>query len=59
MNKAKILICSVVTATALTACSIEDNPNPNPVINPQDSATVVIDNPNEAQSDQPAYAPGL
>jgi hypothetical protein len=59
MNKAKILICSVVASMALTACSIEDNPNTDPVINPTDTATVVIDNPIEAESDQPAYAPGL
>ena len=59
MNKAKILICTVLAAMALTACTIDDNPVPEPVIIPTDSTTVVIDNPTEAESDQPAYAPGL
>jgi len=58
MNTSKILICMTIAAMALTACSIDDNPNPNPVI-PIDSTTVNIDNPIEAVSDQPAYAPGL
>ena len=59
MNKAKILICTVLAAMALTACTVDDNPVPEPVIIPTDSTTVVIDNPTEAVSDQPAYAPGL
>lgn len=59
MNKAKILICAVVAAMALTACSVEDNPTCEPVVNPADTATVVIDNPIESESNQPAYAPGL
>ena len=50
MNKAKILICLVVAATALTACSRFDNPVP-------EEETIVMDNPNEVESDQPAYAP--
>lgn len=57
MNKAKILICTVFAAMALTACSVEDNPNPNPSIVTPDSTNV--DNPFESVSDQPAYAPGL
>ena len=57
MNKAKIMICTVFAAMALTACSVEDNPNPNPSIVTPDSTNV--DNPFESVSDQPAYAPGL
>ena len=57
MNKAKILICAVFAAMALTACTVEDNPNPDPAITVQDSTNV--DNPFESVSDQPAYAPGL
>ena len=57
MNKAKILICAVLAAMALTACSVEDNPNPNPSIIAPDSTNV--DNPFGSASDQPAYAPGL
>ena len=57
MNKAKILICAVFAAMALTACSVEDNPNPNPSIIAPDSTNV--DNPFESVTDQPAYAPGL
>ena len=59
MNKAKILICAVVASMALTACSVEDNPAIDPVINPSDTATVVIDNPTETVSDEPAYAPEM
>ncbi len=59
MNKAKLLICSVIAATALTACTAEDNPVVDPVIDPTDTATVVVDNPSENVSDQPAYAPGM
>lgn len=59
MNKAKILICTVLATVALSACTVDDNPVPEPVIIPTDSTTVVIDNPTEAVSDQPAYAPGL
>ena len=57
MNKAKILVCAVIAAMALTACSIEDNPNPQPFGDPQDSTNV--DNPFESVTDQPAYAPGM
>lgn len=57
MNKAKILICAVIAAMALTACSIEDNPNPDPTIVAPDSTNV--DNPFESVTDQPAYAPGM
>lgn len=57
MNKAKILVCAVIAAMALTACSIEDNPNPEPSIVVQDSTNV--DNPFETVTDQPAYAPGM
>jgi PBP1b-binding outer membrane lipoprotein LpoB len=57
MNKAKILICAVFAAMAVTACSIEDNPNPEPSVEAQDSTNV--DNPFETVTDQPAYAPGL
>ena len=57
MNKAKILVCAVIAAMALTACSIEDNPNPEPSIIVQDSTNV--DNPFESVTDQPAYAPGM
>ena len=57
MNTSKILICTAIAATALTACSVEDNANPDPVY-PIDSTTVVIDNPIEKVSDQPAFAPG-
>ena len=57
MNKAKLLICAVITAMALTACSIEDNPNPQPSGVAQDSTNV--DNPFESVTDQPAYAPGM
>jgi PBP1b-binding outer membrane lipoprotein LpoB len=57
MNKAKILICAVFAAMALTACSIEDNPNPDPSIVVTDSTNV--DNPFESVTDQPAYAPSL
>ena len=60
MNKAKILICTVLASMALTACSTYDDPSGyDPIIEPTDTATVVIDNPIEAESDQPAYAPGL
>lgn len=57
MNKAKILICAVFAAMAVTACSVEDNPNPEPSIPVQDSTNV--DNPFETVTDQPAYAPSL
>ena len=57
MNKAKILICAVFATMALTACTVEDNPNPNPSIVEPDSTNV--DNPFETVTDQPAYAPGL
>ena len=57
MNKAKLLICAVFAAMALTACSVEDNPNPEPSVEAQDSTNV--DNPFETVTDQPAYAPGL
>jgi len=57
MNKAKLLICAVIAAMALTACSIEDNPNPQPSGVAQDSTNV--DNPFESVTDQPAYAPGM
>lgn len=58
MNKAKLMICVVLGAMALTACSVEDNGGSyNPTIEPNDT-TVVIDNPNETVSDEPAYAPG-
>ena len=57
MNKAKILICAVLAATSLTACTIEDNPNPDPQIIVPDSTNV--DNAFETESDQPAYAPSL
>lgn len=57
MNKAKILICAVFAAMALTACSVEDNPNPEPTIIVPDSTNV--DNPFEIVSDEPAYTPGL
>ena len=57
MNKAKILICTVLAAMALTACSVEDNSNPDPTIIFPDSTNV--DNPFESVTDQPAYAPGL
>ena len=57
MNKAKILICAVFAAMALTACSVEDNPNPDPTFIVPDSTNV--DNPFESVTDQPAYAPGM
>ena len=57
MNKAKILICAIFAAMALTACSIEDNPNPDPTFIVPDSTNV--DNPFESVTDQPAYAPSL
>ena len=57
MNKAKILICAVFAAMTLTACSVEDNPNPEPTIIVPDSTNV--DNPFEIVSDEPAYTPGL
>ena len=57
MNKAIIMICTVVAIMALTACTVEDNPNPRPTYEPNDS-TAIIDNPNESVTDQPAYAPG-
>ena len=57
MTKAKILICAVLAAMALTACSVEDNPNPEPTIVVPDSTNV--DNPFEIVSDEPAYTPGL
>lgn len=57
MNKAKILVCAVLAAMALTACSVEDNPNPDPTIIAPDSTNV--DNGFETVTDQPAYAPTL
>ena len=57
MNKTKILICAVFAAMALTACSVEDNPNPEPSVVVPDSANV--NNPYETVTDQPAYAPSL
>lgn len=57
MNKAKILICAVFAAMVVTACSVEDNPNPDPSIVVPDSTNV--DNPFESVTDQPAYAPSL
>lgn len=55
MNKAKILVCFVIAAMALTACGVEDNANPDPTINMPDS--VNVDNPFESETNQPAYAP--
>jgi len=57
MNKTKFLICAVIGAIALTACSMEDNPGGKPVVEPTDTTTVVIDNPQESVTDQPAFAP--
>ena len=57
MNKAKILICTVLAAMALTACSVEDNPYQDPSTVAPDSTNV--DNAFETESDQPAYAPSL
>lgn len=50
MNKVKFLICAVVASMALVACTIDDNP----VIVPDDSTTVNVDNPQEEVTDQPA-----
>lgn len=63
MNKVKMLICTVVAAMALTACTIGDNPvdfeaYPIPYAEEGDSTGVNIDNPHEVVTDQPAYAPG-
>ena len=57
MNKAKILIFAVFAAMTLTACSVDDNSNPDPSVVVPDS--VNVDNPYETVTDQPAYAPGL
>ena len=56
MNKAKILVCLFVAAMALTSCNREDNPVPDPVY-PEE--VVDVDNPNEVETDQPAYAPEM
>ena len=58
MSKFKILICTVVAFMALTACTVEDNPTPNPVYEDNDSTSVNIDDPNESVTDRPAYTPG-
>lgn len=57
MNKAKIFICAVLAAMALTACSVEDNSKHDPTI--VESDTTNVDNPFETVSEQPAYAPGM
>ena len=57
MTKVKILICAVIAAMALTACSVEDNPYQDPSTVAPDSTNV--DNAFETVSDQPAYAPSL
>lgn len=50
MNKAKILVCAVLSSMALTACTVEDNP----VVLPDDPTTVNVDDPQEEVTDQPA-----
>jgi outer membrane biogenesis lipoprotein LolB len=52
MNKVKFLVCLFVASLALTACSIEDNPS-------EDPTKVIIDDPQNEVTDEPAYAPGL
>ena len=52
MNKVKFLVCLFVASLALTACTIEDNPS-------EDPTKVNVDNPQNEETDQPAYAPGV
>ena len=57
MKKVFFLMCLFFAPLAFTACSVEDNPNPEPSVVVPDSTNV--DNPFETVTDQPAYAPGL
>ena len=51
MKKVFFLMCLFFAPLAFTACAVEDNPNPEPVVNVAD--------PNEEVTDQPAQAPGI
>jgi hypothetical protein len=54
MKKVFFLMCLFFAPLAFTACSIEDNPNPEPV-----EPIVNVDDPNEEVTNQPAQAPGI
>jgi PBP1b-binding outer membrane lipoprotein LpoB len=47
MNKVKFLIAMMLVALTLSACSKEDNPV---------DSKVVLDNPQEVVTDQPAFS---
>ena len=51
MKKVFFLMCLFFFFLLFTVCAVEDNPNPEPVVN--------VDDPNEEVTDQPAQAPGI
>jgi len=55
MNKIKMIICTFMAAVALTACDKEDNPV-GPVEPVEPEVEVVVDDPQEEVSDQPAFS---